>query len=452
MSTVCAIATPPGVSALAIIRVSGPDTVPIIEKIFLKKISEVNPKRIYKGFLYHPETNEIIDEVTFIFYKEPDSYTGEDMLEIISHGGYIVPRLIEEAIIKAGASPALPGEFTKRRFLNGKIDLLQAEGINEISRATTRSAVSIALNKLKGEVSLRFKEIQDKIIDLVKDFEVMIDFPEEDIPPLNEKEVFEKYRMIISELENFIEEGKKGRKFLKGPKIAICGRTNVGKSTLFNALLERERAIVSEIPGTTRDYISEEIFIKEFLTKIFDTAGIRKARGRLERIGIERTEKIIEESDIIIYMLDASKKEENIDGFIEKMKGKGKEIIVVFNKIDKGIRIDFNKVREKLKDLPFIFISAKEGKNIESLRELIEKKTMEIFGNPYFSLNEREERIGVKVLELVKESFENFLKKRSEEIILLPLRESLYLMNELIGIDVEDRILDKIFENFCIGK
>lgn len=452
MSTVCAIATPHGISALAIIRVSGPDTEEILKKVFFKQPSKISPKKIYRSFLYHPETKEILDEVTFVFYREPESYTGEDMLEIISHGGYIVPRLIEEAIIKAGANPALPGEFTKRRFLNGKIDLLQAESVNEISRATTKSAVSIALGKLKKDVSKRFGIIQNEIIDLVKDFEAIIDFPEEDIPSLDDKAIVKKYNSIIKKLENFIEEGEKGRRFLKGPKIAICGKTNVGKSTLFNALLERERAIVSEIPGTTRDYISEEVFIKEVLTKIFDTAGIRKAKGKVEKIGIKKTEQIIEQSDIIVYMLDASSKSENLDGFIKGLKEKGKEIIVVFNKIDKGIKIDRGKLKKDLKDIPCIFVSAKEKKNIDKLRNLIEEKTMKIFGEPHFSLSERESRICVKVLTLIRESLAGFSKKLSEEIVVLPLKESLSLMNDLIGVDVEDKILEKIFENFCVGK
>ncbi len=449
MSTICAIATPKGISALSIVRVSGEEVPSIFEKIFLKNIFEFTPKKIYKSFLYDPETKEVIDEVTFIYYKAPESYTGEDMIEIISHGGYIIPKLIEEAIIKAGATPALPGEFTKRRFLNGKIDLFQAESINEISRATTKSAINIALSKLKGDVSKQFKGIQEEIIDLVKDFEVVIDFPEEDIPPLNKEEVIKKYNSIIERLDKFINEGGRGKKFLVGPKVAICGKVNVGKSTLFNALLKRERAIVSEVPGTTRDYISEEIFIKDFLVKIFDTAGIRKAKVKIERIGILKTEKIIRESDIIIYVVDASKKDEDFE-FLKKLKNK--EVIVVFNKIDKGIKIDENKIKEKLKDIPYLFVSAKKDKNIDKLREMIEKESLKIFENPNFALNEREERICKKVLELIKESYGNFENNLSEEIILLPLKEALFLMNELIGIDVEDKILEKIFENFCIGK
>lgn len=449
MSTICAIATPRGISALSIIRVSGEEVSSIFEKIFLKKISEFVPKRIYRSFLYDPETKEVIDEVTFIYYKAPDSYTGEDMLEIISHGGYIVPKIIEDAIIKAGAIPAPPGEFTKRRFLNGKIDLFQAESINEISRATTRSAVRIALSKLKGEVSKEFKEIQEEIIDLVKDFEVIIDFPEEDVPPLNKEEVVKKYNSIIEKLSKFINEGGRGRKFLNGPRVAICGKVNVGKSTLFNAILKKERAIVSEIPGTTRDYLSEEIFIKDFLVKIYDTAGIRKAKGKIEKVGILKTEEIIKESDLIIYVVDASKKSEDFE-FIKEFKDK--EIIVAFNKIDKGIKIDEKEIKEKLKDISYVFISAKEEKNIDKLRNMIEEKALKIFENPNFSLNEREERICFKVLELLKESFNNFKNNLSEEIVVLPLRESLSLMNELIGIDIEDKILEKIFENFCIGK
>jgi len=449
MSTVCAISTPPGISALAIVRVSGPLTREIFEKIFLKDISKIIPRKIYKSFLYDPVKKEIIDEVTFIYYKEPDSYTGEDMVEIICHGGYIVPKLVEEAIIKAGASPASPGEFTMRRFLNGKCDLLQAQAINEISRATTKSAVFIALNKLKGDASKEFKKIHEEIIDLVKDFEVIIDFPEEDVPPLDKEEVVKKYKSIMENLEKFINEGEKGRKFLKGPKIAICGKVNVGKSTLFNALLEKERAIVSEIPGTTRDYISEEIFIKDFLVKIFDTAGIRKAKGKIEEIGILKTDEIIKESDIIIYLVDASKKEDDFE-FLERFKDK--EIIVVLNKIDKGIKINEERIKEKLKDIPYVYVSAKEKKNIDKLRDLIEEKAMKISGKPSFSLSEREEKICFKCLELLKESFENFKKNLSEELVVLPLKESLFLMNELIGIDVEDKILEKIFENFCIGK
>ncbi|MEO0260323.1 MAG: tRNA uridine-5-carboxymethylaminomethyl(34) synthesis GTPase MnmE [candidate division WOR-3 bacterium] len=449
MSTICAIATAKGISALSIVRVSGEEVPSIFEKIFLKNISEIIPKKIYKSFLYEPETKEIIDEITFIYYKAPDSYTGEDMLEIISHGGYIVPKLIEEAIIKAGAVPASPGEFTKRRFLNGKIDLFQAESINEISRATTKSAVMIALNKLKGEVSKEFKEIQEEIIDLVKDFEVIIDFPEEDVPPLNKEEVIKKYNYIIEKLSEFINEGERGKKFLMGPRVAICGKVNVGKSTLFNAILKKERAIVSEIPGTTRDYILEEIFIKDFLIKIYDTAGIRKAKGKVEKIGIIKTEEIIKESDIIIYVVDASKKDGDFE-FIKNLKNK--EVIVVFNKIDKGIKFSEEEIKKNLEGLPYLFISAKEGKNIDKLRNMIEEKTLKIFENPSFSLNEREEKICLKVLNLVKESFNNFKNSLSEEIVVLPLRESLSLMNELIGVDVEDKILEKIFENFCIGK
>ena len=439
MDTIAAVSTPPGVGGIAVVRISGADTIPILKKIFIgKDLSKAKPNTTHHGFIKDPSTNEKIDEVVVSFFKGPNSYTGEDVAEISCHGGRLVPELVLEAVIKAGARLAKPGEFTERAFLNGKIDLIQAQAVLDLIHAKSRKAVHYALNRLTGKLSEKIKELGNSLLETIVQIEARIDF-EEDVPPLDKNWLNNQINSIYREIESIVNTGKRGRYFFTGVHVAIMGPPNVGKSTLFNRLLGKDRAIVTEIPGTTRDVISEELILNGVPIVLYDTAGIRETRDVVESIGVNKALQKIKEVDIVIEMIEP--------GMMEYAHSASRDVtkIKVLNKIDL-----FGKKTGFPPDV--LPISALTGDGIESLKS---KLLSEIKGLVYgadISLSDRELHLLESVLRDLKDA-ETTLETMGLEIVAFHLRSAYQRFQELIGYsDMPELILSEIFKNFCVGK
>ncbi|HRR96129.1 MAG TPA: tRNA uridine-5-carboxymethylaminomethyl(34) synthesis GTPase MnmE, partial [Candidatus Ratteibacteria bacterium] len=399
--TICAISTPLGVNGIGIVRLSGPDTYKIIEEIFVAgknlkqgkriKIKDIPSHTIHYGYIV--EGRRRIDEVLLTIMKSPKTYTKEDIAEINCHGGIIPLKEVLSVCIKKGARLASPGEFTMRAFLNGRIDLTQAESVLEIITSQTEKSLEISLLKLEGSFSEKINNIKEKIVRYLSQFEYLIDFPEEEdikaIERVGEKEI----DVLIKEIEKIISSSKRGKILFEGVKVAIIGRTNVGKSSLLNKLIEEERAIVSEIPGTTRDIIQEVINIKGIPVKIIDTAGIRKTKGKIEKMGVEKAVEWMKKAEINILILDGSQKLKKDDKkLFEKIKGNN--YIIAINKVDLPLKIEIEKIKKIFSDEKIVFISAKEGKGIDELKEkifkIVEKGEKVSEGEIYLNLRQEE--------------------------------------------------------------
>ena len=309
MSTIAAISTAPGIGGIGIIRISGKESFSVLEKIFKpKNNSPIQGYKIKYGKIINPETKKVIDEVLVSYFVEPKSYTTENMCEINSHGGIAIVKEILELCLKNGAELAEPGEFTKRAFLNGRIDLCESEAVIDIINAKTKKEANAAINQLEGGMSQKIKYIRKKMISLLSDIEATIDYPEYDVPEVTETKMLQELKQISEELEKLEKSFENGKILKEGIKTVIIGKPNVGKSSLLNAILQEDRAIVTNIEGTTRDLIEEEIVIDGVPLKIIDTAGIRESKDKIEQIGIEKSKKIAKQADLIIAILDGEKK------------------------------------------------------------------------------------------------------------------------------------------------
>lgn len=459
--TICAISTPPGVSGIGIVRLSGPDTYKIIEKIFTPgkitgkrkkiKIEKIPSHTVHYGHII--ENGRIIDEILLTIMKAPRSYTREDMAEIGCHGGIIPLKEVLNLCIKMGARLASPGEFTMRAFLNGRIDLSQAESVLEIINSQTEKGLEIALSKLEGNFSKKLNQIREKIINILVNFEATIDFPEEEDTERIEIECKGKIREILKEVEDILSSARRGKLLFEGVKAAIVGRTNVGKSSLLNKLIEEERAIVSEIPGTTRDIIQEVINIKGIPVKIIDTAGIRKTKGKIEKMGVEKAIEWMKKAEINIVVIDGSQKlKKDDEKLLENINGK--EYIIAVNKIDLPLKINIEHLKKDFDIEKIVMVSAKNGDGIEELKEkifkIIEKGKRKSDGEIY--LNLREENLIRKLKKALQNCLISIKNNLTPEITVECLREAINEIDYLTGRKYNDEILEKIFSNFCIGK
>ena len=461
LDTICAISTPPGVSGIGIVRLSGPKTYKIIEKIFTPgkitgkrkkiKIEKIPSHTVHYGHII--ENGRIIDEVLLTIMKAPKSYTREDMAEIGCHGGIIPLKEVLNLCIKMGARLASPGEFTMRAFLNGRIDLSQAESVLEIINSQTEKGLEIALSKLEGNFSKKINQIREKIINILVNFEATIDFPEEEDTERIEIECEGKIREILKEVEDILSSARRGKLLFEGVKAAIVGRTNVGKSSLLNKLIEEERAIVSEIPGTTRDIIQEVINIKGIPVKIIDTAGIRKTKGKIEKMGVEKAIEWMKKAEINIVVIDGSQKlKKDDEKLLENINGK--EYIIAVNKIDLPLKVNIEHLKKDFDIEKIVMVSAKNGNGIEELKEkifkIIEKGKRKSDGEIY--LNLREENLIRKLKKALNDCLLSIKNNLTPEITVECLREAINEIDYLTGRKYNDEILEKIFSNFCIGK
>lgn len=457
MEAIAAISTPPGYGGIGIIRISGKDSFSIIEKIFEPKNKEKTEIKGYTmkyGKIFDSE-GKTIDEVLVTYFISPKSFTTENMCEINSHGGPVVVKKILELCIENGARMAEPGEFTKLAFLNGRIDLAQAEAIIDMINAKTEKEQQASINQLEGNLSNKINEIREDIMQKMVDIEASIDYPEYDIEEITRKELrqmLEKVNIKLKEIENNFEKGK----LIKdGIKMAIIGRPNAGKSSLLNAILNEDRAIVTEYEGTTRDVIEEFIVIEGIPIKVIDTAGIRnKTEDKIEKIGIEKAKEIAKNADLVIYIIDSSKKIEEEDKEILKLL-KDKKAIIVLNKQDLDSQI--SKETKEIKEInkPIIKLSALKKEGIEQLY----KEISEMFNlgeikidDSVMVTNERHKEIIKNAQKNANESINSIDNNMPVDIIQISIRQILEELGKITGNTVSEDIIDEIFKKFCLGK
>ena len=456
MSTIVSISTAPGIGGIGIIRMSGDESFNILSKIFKpknnQKIEDIKGYTIKYGEIVDNE--EIIDEVLVSYFKAPKSYTTENMCEINSHGGSIIVKKILEICLKNGAELAAPGEFTKRAFLNGRIDLAQAESVIDVINAKSEKEAKSSIKQLEGVLSKEIKEIKQEILDVLVNIEVTIDYPEYDTPDVQKKEIQEMLESVKQRLSKLEESFDNGKIIKEGIKTAIIGKPNAGKSSLLNAILKENRAIVTDIEGTTRDTIEEFITVKGIPLKLVDTAGIRDAKDEVEKLGIQKSIEEAKNADLVIAIFDSSKElsKEDIE-ILELIKEK--PAIILLNKSDLISKIDENDIISKGIKANIIKISAKNKNGIEDLYEKIAGMFSldEInLDNEVLITNIRHKNIISKAIGNVKKANEAINIDMPIDIITIYIKEIMEDLGEITGEYVTEDIINEIFSKFCLGK
>jgi len=457
--TIVAISTPIGQSGIGIVRMSGNRAFDIARRIFSPssrtKISWNSSFKMYYGWIVDLDKNERIDEVILSLMKAPRTYTREDIAEINCHGGPVPLRKILEVCLKQGARLAEPGEFTRRAFLNGRIDLSQAESVLDIVQAKTEKTLKLAVKSLEGKLSKCILAIREEMVDILSLIEAEIDFCDEDIQALSKEEKEKRIDSLIKKVEKLIDRATTSQIYREGVKVVITGKTNVGKSSLLNTLLERERVIVSHIPGTTRDTIEETINIKGFPVCIIDTAGLGESKDPLDKESIKRAYDSLKMADIILLMVDGSLPlEEEDEKIFSVVKNFKKQILLVINKIDLPLKISKSKLRKIFPSLSPVETSATQGTGIDKLKTQIASFILGKISSDSeeIMINLRQKNCLEKTkscLSRAKEGLENNL---SEELLALELREGITHLDEITGYRLGEEVLDRIFSQFCIGK
>ncbi|MCT4584727.1 MAG: tRNA uridine-5-carboxymethylaminomethyl(34) synthesis GTPase MnmE [Peptostreptococcaceae bacterium] len=453
--TICAIATPAGEGGIGIIRISGPDSLNIAKEVFRanKKIDEYSPRTLIYGHIY--DGDKLIDEVLLAYMNNPRSYTGEDVIEINAHGGYMSVKKILELLLKKGARHAQNGEFTKRAFLNGRIDLSQAEAVMDVINAKTELSFESAQEQLEGRLSKKIKELRKKITELLAHVEVSIDFPEEDVEELTIKRLLDGIKYIKEQMQNLYDSAETGKILRDGLKTAIVGKPNVGKSSLLNALLRESRAIVTDIEGTTRDVIEEQLNINGILIKLIDTAGIRDTKDIVEQIGVEKSKEIISIADLIILVLDSSREITDEDMFILD-NIKDKKAIILINKTDLEPKWNEDIIKEHVKEhVKIIKISASLNQGIKDLEDEITNMVFKgnVKGNNDLMItNTRHKDALYKAINSANDCINGIENDMPIDFVEIDLKNIWDLLGEVTGQTVSEDLLDTIFSEFCIGK
>lgn len=457
MSTIVGISTAPGIGGIGIIRMSGKNTFKILDKIFVQKnrkeIDEIPGYSIKYGHIVDGEN--IIDEVLVSYFKAPRSYTTENMCEINSHGGNIVVKKILELCLKNGAELAEPGEFTKRAFLNGRIDLTQAESVIDVINAKSEKEAKAGIKQLEGNLSKEINKIKQKIMDLMVNIEVSIDYPEyDDIEDVQNKQVLDMLKDVEGNLKKLEKTFDNGKILKEGIKTAIIGRPNAGKSSLLNAILKEERAIVTEFEGTTRDTIEEFVTVNGVPLKLIDTAGIREAQDEVEKIGVAKARQIAEEADLVIAIFDSSKEltEDDLQ-ILDAIKDK--KSVILLNKIDLGNVIEKNDKRLISVSKNIAEVSALNGSGLENLYD----KISEMFNlneinldNEVVITNIRHKDLVHKAIEKVHETCDTLENNMPIDIVAICIKDILECLGSITGEVVSEDIINEIFSKFCLGK
>lgn len=451
--TIAAISTPRGEGGIGIVRISGDKSFEILNKIFRKKSpnSDLGFSKFNYGFIYDEE--KIIDEVMIVRLKAPKTYTCEDIVEINCHGGNLITEKVLEIVLRHGARHAEAGEFTKRAFMNGRIDLSQAEAVIDLIHGKTEKSISLSMDQLRGDLKEKIQKFKKALLDVTAHVNVVLDYPEEGIDDPLPENLRINLEKVFEEANILIESYDKGKKIKDGIKTVIVGKPNVGKSTLLNSILKEERAIVTHVAGTTRDIIEEIINIKGIPLVLVDTAGIRETEDIVENIGVEKSKEFIEKADLVLLVLDNSRELEKEDKeVIEKIKENNKKVIVLLNKIDLPKKLDISEYNFE----NIVEISAKDNIGIENMEDTIYSfivdENVENSGEKLIITNIRHKTALEKTKDSIKSIFETIDMGLPMDLISVDLKEALDSLSEITGEITSEDILDHVFGNFCVGK
>lgn len=454
LDTICALSTPPGIGAIAVIRVSGNHAFDIVSSLFKNSSKFLEQPANYAKFLSIYEVDRMIDQTVVVKFVAPHSYTGEDLVEISCHGSQYIQQKILELLLKNGARMANPGEFSMRAFLNNKLDLPQTEAVADLIESQSEMAHKLAVGQLKGGFSSTISNLRAQFVELAALLELELDFSEEDLEFVDRTHLLTLLATLKKEVSSLVRSFKWGNNIKNGIPVAIVGKPNVGKSTLLNALLNEERAIVSHIPGTTRDTIEDTMTIQGVNFRFVDTAGIRNSEDVIESLGIDRTFAAIEKAEIILFMVDISQTSiQEIQSEIEILKSKidikEKNIILLANKIDKTEGFNSTEFQEQ----KMILLSAKSGTNVEQVKERLVNYVSEhkIIDNALLT-NVRHYDIFLKIADEIVRLEDGFAQQLPTDILAIHLNTILHYLGEITGEVTTDEILNDIFGKFCIGK
>lgn len=456
--TIAAIATPPGDGGIGIIRISGQSALDIGNKIFLNKdnkiLSGLENRKLHYGHAINPKTKEIIDEVMIVFMNAPATYTTEDVVEVHCHGGTIPVKRILETILNSGARLAEAGEFTKIAFLNGRLDLSQAEAVMDLISAKTDSSFDLGLKQLKGSLSNEVSKMIDVLMDTLAHIEASIDFPEDEIEEMAYGKLQQELQEVLSRIRNLLETVNTGKILKDGLKTVILGKPNVGKSSLMNAILRENRAIVTDIPGTTRDIIEEYVSIKGIPLKIVDTAGIRETDDIVERLGVDKAKEILENSDLAIVVFDMSRELDEEDREIIELV-KGRKSIVLLNKTDLPKKLDISYIESELPETKVVNTAIIEGSGIgvleQTLYDMFMSSEVKIRDNTIITNTRHRDQL-LKTEKNILEAIESIKMSLPIDCIEVDIKNAIENLGEITGDSVGEDIINTIFKNFCIGK
>ena len=455
---ICALATASGMGAISVIRVSGPDAIAICDQLFIsvkagKSLLDQKSHTIHLGTFM--DNGHLIDEVLTSVFKGPNSYTGENVVEISCHGSTFIQQQILQSLIKKGCRTAEPGEFTFRAFMNGKIDLSQAEAVADLISSSNEKSHDLALSQMRGGFSSEIQSLREELIKFASLIELELDFSTEDVEFADRSQLQELINKLKKVLRRLIDSFALGNVLKNGIPVAIVGEPNVGKSTLLNALLNENRAIVSEIAGTTRDTVEDEIIIEGMSFRFVDTAGIRDTQDAIESIGIEKTFEKIKQAKVVLYLFDAARVSvEKVHQEMKKLEAhtEGKQLIALANKVDQG---DINQIEATFGDIHnILFISAKHKENVARLKTLLTKKVKQgiVTNDDVIVSNSRHFEALSHALSFVVKVQEGLDAGISGDLLAMDIRQSLFHLDEITGEITTDDLLDSIFRDFCIGK
>ncbi|UOF91751.1 tRNA uridine-5-carboxymethylaminomethyl(34) synthesis GTPase MnmE [Fodinisporobacter ferrooxydans] len=454
--TIAAIATALGESSVGIVRISGPEAIRIVDKVFTgkKRLETVASHTVHYGHIRKFSTGDIIDEGLVLVMRSPRSYTAEDVVEVQCHGGIVAIRRVLETILEAGARLAEPGEFTKRAFLNGRIDLSQAEAVIDVIRAKTDTAMQVALKQVEGSLSQEIRLLRQKLIELLAHIEVTIDYPEHDVEDVTVRRVIQDGEVAIERIQRILHGARHGRILREGLKTVIVGQPNVGKSSLLNRLSRTERAIVTDIPGTTRDILEESVNIRGIPLTILDTAGIRETEDVVEKIGVERSREAIQDADLTVVVLDGSKPLSATDEDLLQIASKRMSIVIV-NKADLGSAVSLDQIGQYMPVERIVHTSIKTGIGLENFEDLVE----ELFLGGQIEQKDATYATNVRHIALLEqaktqlsEAVQSAQMGMTLDLVAVDVKNAWSTLGEVIGKEVGEDLLDQIFSQFCLGK
>ncbi|CAM3624383.1 tRNA uridine-5-carboxymethylaminomethyl(34) synthesis GTPase MnmE [Aeromicrobium ponti] len=457
--TIAAISTPMGEGAIAIVRLSGDQAFEIADRLFRgvggKRLKDVASHTIHYGHIIDPKTGEVAEEVMVSAMKGPKTFTKEDVIEINCHGGLVSVNRVLQLLLNNGARLAEPGEFTKRAFLNGRIDLSQAEAVMDLIRAKTDRAMNVALGQMEGRLSKLIQKLRQEILEILAHVEVNIDYPEyDDVEEMTHHMLLEKSAYVRKEIEKLLRTSQQGKILREGLSTVIVGRPNVGKSSLLNSLVHENKAIVTDIPGTTRDVIEEYVNVRGVPLRLLDTAGIRETEDIVERIGVQKSRQVLKEADLILLVLNYSDEltaeDENIFKAVE-----GMDVIVIVNKMDLEQKIDMDRVHELSKTHKLVTTSLLEDKGVDDLEDAIASLFFEgsiEAGDITYVSNTRHIALLNQALNAIDEAMQGVEMGTPIDIVQIDLTRTWELLGEIIGDSVHESLIDQLFSQFCLGK